>query len=175
MSPRRSPALLDERFRLLTGGRRTAVERHQTLRATVDWSYSLLDERERIVFDRLGVFAGTFDAAAADRGRGRATASRRGTCSTRSRAWSRSRCSSPSETPTGTTRYPMLETLRQYARERLDEAGDTDVWRRRHARRIAAFAERAGPGLLGPDELPWRPRLHAELNNLRAAVSRAPT
>src|SRR5206468_1834361 len=51
--------LLDQRFRLLTGGRRTAVERHQTLRRTVDWSYSLLDEPERMVFDRLGVFAGT--------------------------------------------------------------------------------------------------------------------
>ena len=61
MSPGEIAGLLDERFRLLTGGRRTAVERHQTLRATVDWSYSLLDETERLVFDRLGVFAGTFD------------------------------------------------------------------------------------------------------------------
>ena len=66
MSPREIAALLDERFRLLTGGRRTAVERHQTLRATVDWSYSLLGARERTVFDRLGVFAGSFDAAAAE-------------------------------------------------------------------------------------------------------------
>jgi len=65
MSAAEIAGLLDERFRLLTGGRRTAVERQQTLRATVDWSYSLLDERERLVFDRLGVFAGTFDAAAA--------------------------------------------------------------------------------------------------------------
>ena len=56
---------LDERFRLLTGGRRTAVERHQTLRATIDWSYSLLDAREQLVFDRLAVFAGSFDADAA--------------------------------------------------------------------------------------------------------------
>ena len=62
MSPAEIASRLDERFRLLTGGRRTAVERHQTLRATVDWSYSLLDERERLVFDRLGVFAGGFDA-----------------------------------------------------------------------------------------------------------------
>ena len=58
MSPREIAARLDERFRLLTGGRRTAVERHQTLRATLDWSYSLLDERDRRVFDRLGVFVG---------------------------------------------------------------------------------------------------------------------
>ena len=65
MSPREIAARLDERFRLLTGGRRTAVERHQTLRATVDWSYSLLDETERTIFDRLAVFAGSFDARAA--------------------------------------------------------------------------------------------------------------
>jgi len=56
MAPNEIAGLLDERFRLLTGGRRTAVERHQTLRATVDWSYSLLDDRDRAVFDRLGVF-----------------------------------------------------------------------------------------------------------------------
>ena len=79
MRPREIAALLDERFRLLTGGRRTAVERHQTLRATVDWSYSLLDERERHVFDRLGVFAGSFDARGRGSGRRRRRRSRRGT------------------------------------------------------------------------------------------------
>ena len=62
MNPGEIAALLDERFRLLTGGRRAAVERHQTLRAAVDWSYSLLSDVERAVFDRLGVFAGSFDA-----------------------------------------------------------------------------------------------------------------
>ncbi|MCJ7437947.1 MAG: adenylate/guanylate cyclase domain-containing protein, partial [Acidimicrobiia bacterium] len=65
MTPTEIAGLLDERFRLLTGGRRTAVERHQTLRATVDWSYSLLDATEQAVFDRLGVFSGDFDSAAA--------------------------------------------------------------------------------------------------------------
>ena len=63
MSPTEIAALLDERFRLLTGGRRTAVERHQTLRATVDWSYSLLEPSERLVFNRLGVFSGSFAGA----------------------------------------------------------------------------------------------------------------
>ena len=71
MTPREIADRLDERFRLLTGGRRSAVERHHTLRATVDWSYSLLDERSRTVFDRLAVFDGGFDSAAADRGRDR--------------------------------------------------------------------------------------------------------
>ena len=65
MSPAEIAGLLDERFRLLTGGRRRGVERHQTLRATVEWSYSLLDEHERTIFDRLGVFVGSFDADAA--------------------------------------------------------------------------------------------------------------
>jgi predicted ATPase len=65
LSPAEIAGLLDERFRLLTGDRRTAVERHRTLRATVDWSYSLLSPTERHLFDRLRVFAGSFDAAAA--------------------------------------------------------------------------------------------------------------
>ena len=64
MSPSEIAAHLDERFRLLTGGRRVALERHQTLRAAVEWSYELLDERERAVFERLAVFAGSFDTAA---------------------------------------------------------------------------------------------------------------
>src|SRR4029450_9811370 len=68
-TPSRTPvdiaAHLDERFRLLTGKRRGRVERHQTLRATVEWSYQLLNDVERLVFERLGVFAGTFDVTAA--------------------------------------------------------------------------------------------------------------
>jgi predicted ATPase/class 3 adenylate cyclase len=170
MSPGEIAELLDERFRLLTGGRRSAVERHQTLRATVDWSYTLLDERERLAFDRLGVFAGTFDGQAAmavvsgdgieqfdvldaltslvaksmvvaDRGDG------------------------------GTTRYHMLETLRQYARERLDEEGAADAWRRRHAEHFAGFAEEVGAALRGADEVASRLRLLDDLDNLRAAVT----
>ena len=71
----------------------------------------------------------------------------------------------------GTTRYQMLETLRQYARERLDTAASADEWRRRHAEHYAVFAEEAGAALLGPDELAWRARVDAELDNLRAAVT----
>ena len=71
----------------------------------------------------------------------------------------------------GTTRYQLLETLRQYARERLDERGDADTWRRRHAEHYAAFAEAVGQGLLGPDELLWRARLRDDLDNLRAAIT----
>ena len=143
MSPTEIAALLDERFRLLTGGRRTAVERHQTLRAAVDWSYSLLEPSERLVFDRLGVFSGSFDNAAASAvvtGDGieqwdvlDAMASLVGKSMVNAE-----------KTPEDTTRYSMLETLRQYARERLDESGAADDWRRRHARHYAAFAEAHG-------------------------------
>jgi predicted ATPase/class 3 adenylate cyclase len=161
--------LLDERFRLLTGGRRTAVERHQTLRAAVDWSYSLLSETEQRIFDRIGVFAGTFDARAASE-----VASDGET-----RPWDVREAIGAlvakslviaEETPTGVTRFQMLETLRQYAREQLEEHEETDHWRRRHAEFFAFFAQEAGPALLGPDELEWRPRVGEEIDNLRAAV-----
>ena len=170
MTPSEIRGLLDERFRLLTGGRRSAVERHQTLRATVDWSYSLLGERERAVFERLNVFAGSFDAPAAQ-----AVVTGDGV-----EAWDvldaltelvAKSMIVAEETPEDTTRYQMLETLGQYARERLDEHGDTDAWRRRHAEHFADWAEDAGPGLVGRDELTWRAREHVELDNLRAAVT----
>jgi len=132
MSPEEIASLLDERFRLLTGGKRTAVERHQTLRAMVDWSYSLLDDTERVVFDRLGVFSGSFDAAAAA-----AVVAGDGVEPWDVRDALASLCdrsmvvAEPGEA--GVTRYSMLETLRAYARERLDERGEPDRWRRRHA------------------------------------------
>jgi predicted ATPase/class 3 adenylate cyclase len=170
MSPAEIAALLDERFRLLTGGRRRGVERHHTLRATVEWSYSLLDERERVVFDRLGVFAGSFDADAAT-----AVAS-----GDEFAAWdvrdalddlAAKSMVVMDDGPDASTRFRLLETLRQYALERLDDSVQTEEHRRRHAEHYAAFAEAAGPGLRGPDEAVWAPRFDAELDNLRAAVA----
>jgi len=169
MHPNEIAARLDERFRLLTGGRRTAVERHHTLRATVDWSYSLLAEREQTVFDRLGVFAGSFDTRAAEAI----------TSGDRIEEWDVvdaladlvAKSMVTADRSTGTTRYQLLETLRQYAREQLDERGTSDTWRRRHAQHYATFAEEAGPGLRSSDELAWRARLALDLDNLRAAVT----
>ena len=170
MSPSDIATRLDERFRLLTGGRRTAVERHQTLRATVDWSYSMLDERERGVFDRLGVFVGGFDATAAE-----AVATGDGI-----ESWDvldalvdlvGKSMVVAEETAGGGTRYQLLETLRHYARERLDEHDDADAWRRRHAEHFAMFAESIGPLLTGPDELAARRTIETELDNTRAAVT----
>jgi predicted ATPase/class 3 adenylate cyclase len=170
MSPADIAQRLDERFRLLTGGRRTAVERHQTLRATVDWSYSMLDDDGRAMFDRLGVFAGGFDVASAE-----AVVSGDGI-----ESWdvvdALSDLVAKSMISTefglgGATRYQMLETMRHYAREQLDTSGDADRWRRRHAEHFAAFAEEAGPGMRGPEELEWRRRVVTELDNLRSAVT----
>ena len=132
LRPGEIASLLDERFRLLTGGRRTAIERHQTLRATVDWSYSLLDDRERLVFERLGVFVGGFDVAAASvvvEGEG---VERWDVVDALGELVAKSMLTTDDE-PTATTRYQMLETMRAYARELLDESGSADGWRRRHA------------------------------------------
>src|SRR5439155_3696043 len=133
-------------------------------------SYSMLSERDRVVFDRLGVFAGGFDTDAAV-----AVASGDGI-----EEWdvvdaladlvAKSLVVSE-DTADGTTRYEMLETLRHYARERLDEQDDADARRRRHADHYAAFAEVAGVEVRSPAEFEWRARIWAELANLRAAVT----
>jgi predicted ATPase/class 3 adenylate cyclase len=170
MSPADIATRLDERFRLLTGGRRTAVERHQTLRATVDWSYSMLDERERAVFDRLGVFVGGFDTTAAEAVVTGADIESWDVVDALVDLVGKSMVVAE-ETADGGTRYQLLETLRHYARERLDEHDDGDRWRRRHAEHFATFAEREGPLVSGPDELAARRRVETELDNLRAAVT----
>jgi predicted ATPase/class 3 adenylate cyclase len=169
MTPVEIAGLLDERFRLLTGGRRTAVERHQTLRAAVDWSYGLLSETERVVFDRLAVFSGGFTMPAATAvvtGDGIETwdvVDAVGGLVAKSMV--------VAEPGAGEhTRYQLLETLRQYGRERLDEDGQTDRWRRGHAQNFAAFAAEVARGLRGRDELAWRERMMGDLDNLRSAV-----
>jgi predicted ATPase len=170
MGPGEIAGLLDERFRLLTGGRRRGVERHHTLRATVEWSYALLNQRERVIFDRLGVFAGSFDtdAATAVAGDDEFT------------AWdvrdalddlAAKSMIVVDDRLQASTRFRLLETLRQYALERLDDTGHTEEHRRRHAEHYATFAEAAGPALEGPAEGVWVGRLDTELDNLRAAVA----
>src|SRR5262249_54554082 len=168
--PAEIAARIDERFRLLTGGRRTGVERHQTLRATVEWSYSLLEPLEALVFDRLGVFAASFDASAAEAvvaGEGLAgwdVLEALASLVTKSML-------NDEEGAEGKTRYAMLETLRAYARERLEGSGEADRWRRRHAQHYANFAEEVGPGVRGLDQLDAQTAIRSELDNLRAAVT----
>ena len=169
MSPADVAAHLDERFRLLTGKRRGRVERHQTLRATVEWSYQLLDDDERLVFDRLGVFAGTFDAPAAVAVAGGDDLDGWEITEALSSLVAKSMLV-PETGADGTTRYGMLETLRQFARERLDDEGDTDRCRRAAAEHYATAARDIGQGIVGPEHVLWVGRLRADLDNIRAAV-----
>jgi len=160
--------LLDERFRLLTGGRRIALERHQTLRATVDWSYSLLTDDERTLFARLATFTGSFDSHAV----------RAVVADDPLDTWSvidaldglvRKSMVTADEQPDGSVRYQMLETMRQYARERLDESNDGDRCRARHLNHYVAVAIEIGDALMTTDELEARGQLMIELDNIRAA------
>jgi predicted ATPase/class 3 adenylate cyclase len=165
MTPAEIAAHLDERFRLLTGGRRGRVERHQTLRAALEWSYSLLIDTDRAVFDRLGAFPTSFDEAAAVAVCGGQGIERWDVIDALASLVAKSMVGA--DQAGDTTRYQLLETLRHFAR---DHAGDLDGLRRRHATHYAVFAEEAGVGLASPDELAWRPRVTAELDNLRAAA-----
>ena len=168
MQPGDIATRLDERFRLLTGGRRTAVERHHTLRATVDWSYDLLSAEEQAVFERLGVFAGGFTLAAAEQVVSGEGVDRNGVLDRLDGLVARSMVAL--DESASTTRYELLETMRQYARERL-ETGDADVWRRRHGQYFANVAEAAGALLTGADEFVGRAEVRRELDNLRTAVT----
>jgi predicted ATPase/class 3 adenylate cyclase len=162
-------ARLDERFRLLTGGREAAMERHQTLRSAVDWSYSLLEPRERIVFDRLAVFSGSFDARAAEAVVSGEDVEGWDVLDALTGLVAKSMLVAEPGVD-GSMRYQLLETMRQYASERLAETADTDTWRRRHGEHYAVISEEIARGLRGADEGAWRTRLDAELDNLRAVV-----
>ena len=169
LSPSEIADLLDERFRLLTGGRRASVERHHTLRATIDWSYSLLGDTEPLVFDRLGVFPATFDAAAAVAVAGEEIETW-DVIDALSSLVAKSMLVAD-RTPSGSTRYQMLETLRHYAREQLNSGGIADACRRRHAQHYADFAQQAWAGIrvAGEEEL-WWSQTATDIDNLRAAV-----
>ena len=131
LTPAEIAQRLGERFRLLTGGSRTAVERHQTLRAAVDWSYDLLRGQERAVLRRLAVFAGGFNLEAAEAVTSNGDV---GTIDVLDLLEGLVEKSLAVAKEVGdTTRYRLLETIRQYAAERLDEAGEADEVRRRHA------------------------------------------
>ena len=171
MTPVDIAARLDQRFQLLTGGRRGAAERHQTLRGAIEWSYELLEPRERTLFERLAVFPRSFDGDAAA-----AVAAFEGL-----EVWDVldagaglvAKSMLTADDASGNTRYQMLETLRTFARELLDRSGNLNEMFRRHADHYTRFAEAADAGLAGPDEVAWRTRVHLELANLRAAFIRS--
>jgi predicted ATPase len=165
MTPEELVTRLDQRFRLLAGGRRVAVNRQQTLRSTIDWSYDLLDPTDRAVLQRVAVFAGGFDLPAAER-----------LCDDvdtdvldgLARLVDKSLLIAGTLGPV--TRYRMLETIRDYALERLRAEQPVDDVRGRHAAYFAAWSARAGLGLRGPDETSWVEAVERETENLRTAL-----
>jgi hypothetical protein len=162
---------LDHRFRLLTGGSRTAVERQQTLRATVAWSYSLLTRAERVLLARLSVFAGGFDLAAAEAVGGSGdldvldAADLLGSLVDKSLV--------VAEPAAGILRYRLLETIRLFAAEKLAETGQEEAAAAAHCAHFLAVAETVAPYLTGPEQGSWLARLDADQANLRRAAGHA--
>jgi predicted ATPase/class 3 adenylate cyclase/DNA-binding CsgD family transcriptional regulator len=157
---------LHDRFRLLTGGARTAVRRQQTLRASVDWSHALLTEPERALFRRLAVFMGGFDLDAARAVAGGTDVGRFQVLDQLSLLVDKSLVLA--EERRGRTRYRLLETVRQYASEKLGESGEADEVRGRHRDHYTALAQR----LDAPARDDYEPLLAAvvdEIDNLRTA------
>ncbi|MGH3030346.1 MAG: ATP-binding protein [Gaiellaceae bacterium] len=153
---------LDDRFALLTSGPRTAEARHQTLRATVDWSYDLLSEDERALLRRLAVFQEGWSLEAAE-----------GVCLESDSSDVLDLVSGLAERSLVVAedgRFRMLETIRVYALERLAEAGEEEAMRERHAHYFTALAERVEPALRGRDQGVWLARLRAEDANFRLAL-----
>jgi predicted ATPase/DNA-binding SARP family transcriptional activator len=159
---------LGDRFRLLTGGARTALPRQQTLRAVVDWSYDLLFEDERRLFARLAVFTGGCGLAAAEAVCADEQVPAGEVLDALSRLVDKSLVTA---SDTGTdARFGQLQTLWQYGRERLGESGEGDATRARHGAYYRQMAEEAHQGLRGPTGPMWRDRLVAEAGNLKAAL-----
>jgi predicted ATPase/class 3 adenylate cyclase len=168
LSPHDIAERLDQRFSLLSGGRRRGLARHETLRAAVDWSYDLLDDDERAVLARVAVFAGGFTLKAAEAVAGDAPVDA-GVLEVLSRLVDKSLVNADDQHET--TRYWLLETIRQYALEKLDAGGQSAEARDQHLAYFTEFAESAGRGLVSPDELAWQDRTEADLDNIRAAAA----
>jgi predicted ATPase/DNA-binding CsgD family transcriptional regulator len=160
---------LDDRFRLLTGGYRSAMPRHQTLRALIDWSYDLLSETERVVLCRLSAFAGSFDLAAAEQVASAADLRADEILDVIASLADKSLIQLE---PAGSSvRYLLLDTVHRYAAERLAErgAGEEEATRDRHAAFFLRLASSAAQHLDRPQEDAWRDRLEAGNPELSAS------
>ena len=162
-------ARLDDRFSLLTAGSRTAIPRHQTLRATIDWSYDLLTEPERILLRRLSVFAGGFTLEAAEAVCSQAM-KRSDILDLLGRLVDKSLVIVEADVEVSETRYRLLETIRQYALEKLVEVGEASSIRDRHLDFYLRLAEKSEPHIFGYESVIWINRLDKELDNIRAAI-----
>jgi predicted ATPase/DNA-binding CsgD family transcriptional regulator len=169
LNPEQIEVRLDDRFRLLSGGSRTALPRYRTLRALIDWSHDLLDQQEKVLLRRLAVFAGGWTLEAAE-----------SVCAGDGLAPEEildllSGLVSKSLVLTGEdaegVRYRFLESLREYAAEKQRDAGEDAVLPGRHCDWLLALAERAETELRGPRAVSWLDRLERERENLRAALA----
>jgi tetratricopeptide (TPR) repeat protein len=161
-------ARMGNRLGLLTGGARDLSSRQQALRSTIAWSYDLLDEAERALFRRLGVFAtGSLEAAVAvcDPLRELNCTVLEGLGSLLNKSLAQLE-----EQQNGESRFSMLETIREFAYDQLVASGELADVARRHAEFFVAFAERADPELIGPEQLTWHARLEREHGNFRTIL-----
>ena len=168
LSPEQIAARLGDRFNLLTGGSRTALPRQQTLRATMDWSYELLREPERMLLNRLSVFAGDFSLEAVESVNVRNNESKANMLDLLTALVNNSLVIV--EEGNIETRYRLLETMRQYAFEKLAESGEADTVRDLHLDYFLKLTEGAEPKLRSAQQLIWLNRLEAEHDNLREAL-----
>ncbi|MGW1858384.1 ATP-binding protein [Streptomyces collinus] len=170
---------LDDRFRLLTSGSRTVLPRQQTLRAVVDWSWDLLDERERTVLREVSVFAGGWDLAAAEAVCTGPAADLIGALVDKSLVVAAPDTADAQDGPDGAgrpsgMRYRMLETIHEYATERAAEVPELRAAaERRHRAWVRALTEEAEPRLRSADQMPCIRLLEGELDNIRVALDRA--
>src|ERR687894_2385677 len=161
---------LGRRLKLLTGGARDLPERQRTLRGAIEWSHTLLEEGEKTLFARLAVFSGgrTLEAieAICDTEGDLPIEAFEGVSSLVDKSLLRQE-----EGPNGEPRFVMLETVHEFAREKLGQSAETQEIKRVHAEYFLTLIEVAHPELKGPDQLEWLERLEAEHDNMRAALS----
>jgi predicted ATPase/class 3 adenylate cyclase len=167
LTPQAMLPRLEERLSLLTSGPRSLPERQRTLRGAIDWSYHLLEDPERRLFARLATFSGggTLEAieAVCDPDLGASVLDLLGSLVDESLL-------RRTETPSGEVRFQMLETIREYATERLDAETDAEDVRRRHAEYFLSLATRAEPHLVGAEQKEWLDRFDRDHDNIRAAL-----
>ncbi|MCA9982880.1 MAG: AAA family ATPase [Anaerolineales bacterium] len=161
---------LDERFQLLTSGRRTALPRQQTLRASIEWSWSLLTATEQHLLQRLSVFAGGMSLAAVEAVCADEMLDRFELLDLMDELVKKSLVVAERQ-PGLEKRYHLLIIIRQFAQEKLAEAGRQALMQDRHLAYFLQMAEQAGEALIGPDQVAWRTHLERELDNIRAALN----
>ena len=158
---------LDDRFRLLTSGSRTALPRHKTLRAVVDWSWELLTDAERMVLRRLAVFSGGASLEAAERVCAGDAVVQEQVLELLTSLTEKSLLLTEGD---GAPRYRMLGTIKEYARDRLAETGESDLARRAHLAYFTELTETAEPHLRRAEQLEWLATLEAEHDNIGSAM-----